>query len=180
LCVQNYKFDSNINYGCSMRGAWRALQCMGNDIAIVIHGPKGCNNEFKLDYTSGIAKTYCTDMNEKDVITGGIDKLKKIILDIDKSPDISLIVILTTCTSELIGEDIDGLVNNLQNQVSKKFLVLHTSGISGMVQSEGHNMVISDLAKKFIKIKPQIKNSINYIGYSWPWDFRDGRDLSEL
>ena len=180
LDIKNYKFNNNINYGCSMRGAWRALQCMGDDVAIVIHGPEGCNNEFKLDYTAGIARTYCTNMDEKDVITGGAEKLEKVIVNIDKLSHISLIVILTTCTSELIGEDIDGLVNKLKNKVSKKFLVLHTSGISGMVQSEGHNMVISNLAKRFIKIKSKKKNSINYIGYSWPWDHRSGRDISEL
>ena len=179
--VQNYSGKDNVNYGCSMRGAWRALQCMKNDVAIVIHGPKGCNNEFKLDYEDTIAKTYCTEMTENDVITGGLGKLEKLIFDLDKRPDISLIVILTTCTSELIGEDIDTLLQNLKNKTTKKCFVLHTSGISGMVQSDGHNMVISNLIKKYTsKNNEKIKNSINYIGYSWPFDHRAGRDMHEL
>lgn len=178
--IQNYKGTDNVNYGCSMRGAWRALQCMKDDVAIVIHGPKGCNNEFKLDYEKGLARTYCTNMVEQDVITGGVEKLEKLIMELNKNDNISVIVILTTCTSELIGEDIDGLVSNLNKKINKKCIVLHTSGISGMVQSEGHNMVITELAKNFMKKQELIPNSINYIGYSWPWDEREGRDISEL
>lgn len=178
--IKNYQGKDNVNYGCSMRGAWRALQCMKDDVAIVIHGPKGCNNEFKLDYTKGLARTYCTNMTEQDVITGGIDKLEKLIMELNENENISIIVILTTCTSELIGEDIDGLVSSLNKKIAKKCIVLHTSGISGMVQSEGHNMVITQLAKNFMKKKDLIPNSINYIGYSWPWDEREGRDISEL
>ena len=178
--IKNYQGKDNVNYGCSMRGAWRALQCMKEDVAIVIHGPKGCNNEFKLDYTKGLARTYCTNMTEQDVITGGIDKLEKLIMELNENENISIIVILTTCTSELIGEDIDSLVSSLNKKIAKKCIVLHTSGISGMVQSEGHNMVITQLAKNFMKKKDLIPNSINYIGYSWPWDEREGRDISEL
>lgn len=179
--VQQYKGRENINYGCSMRGAWRALQCMKEDIAIVIHGPKGCNNEFKLDFEDTIAKTYCTEMTENDVITGGLRKLEKLIFELDKNKEISLIVVLTTCTSELIGEDIDTLLKNLKNKISKECFVLHTSGISGMVQSDGHNMVISNLIKRYsLKNKDKIKNSINYLGYSWPFDHREGRDIHEM
>lgn len=178
--VRQYKGRENINYGCSMRGAWRALQCMKEDIAIVIHGPKGCNNEFKLDFEDTIAKTYCTEMTENDVITGGLRKLEKLIFELDKNKEISLIVVLTTCTSELIGEDIDTLLKNLKNKISKECFVLHTSGISGMVQSDGHNMVISNLIKKYSLKKDKIKNSINYLGYSWPFDHREGRDIYEM
>lgn len=179
--VQQYRGQENVNYGCSMRGAWRALQCMKEDVAIVIHGPKGCNNEFKLDYEDAIAKTYCTEMNENDVITGGLRKLEKLIFELDKNKNISLIVVLTTCTSELIGEDIDTLLQNLKNKISKECLVLHTSGISGMAQSDGHNMVISNLIKRYsLENKDKIKNSINYIGYSWPFDHRKGRDINEF
>lgn len=178
--VQSYKGKDNVNYGCSMRGAWRALQCMKDDVAIVIHGPKGCNNEFKLDYEKGLAKTYCTNMDEKDVITGGVSKLEKLVMELNQNPKINVIVILTTCTSELIGEDIDGLISSLKSVLNKKCIVLHTSGISGMVQSEGHNMVITQLAKNFMIKKDIVPNSINYIGYSWPLDNRDGRDISEL
>ncbi len=144
VSVQSYCGTDNVNYGCSMRGAWRSLQCMKDDVAIVIHGPKGCNNEFKLDYVGGVARTYCTNMNEKDVITGGLSKLKKLLFELNDIEKISLIVILTTCTSELIGEDIDGLVSKIKSKISKKCLVLHTSGISGMAQSDGHNMVIKE------------------------------------
>lgn len=180
VSVQSYCGTDNVNYGCSMRGAWRSLQCMKDDVAIVIHGPKGCNNEFKLDYVGGVARTYCTNMNEKDVITGGLSKLKKLLFELNDVEKISLIVILTTCTSELIGEDIDGLVSKIKSKISKKCLVLHTSGISGMAQSDGHNMVISELVKNFTKDQGKIPNSVNYIGYSWPFDYRAGRDMSEL
>ena len=156
--IKNYQGKDNVNYGCSMRGAWRALQCMKEDVAIVIHGPKGCNNEFKLDYTKGLARTYCTNMTEQDVITGGIDKLEKLIMELNENENISIIVILTTCTSELIGEDIDGLVSSLNKKIAKKCIVLHTSGISGMVQSEGHNMVITQLAKNFMKKKAFVQS----------------------
>ena len=178
--IQNYRGKDNVNYGCSMRGAWRALQCMKDDVAIVIHGPKGCNNEFKLDYQDGLARTYCTNMEEKDVISGGIWKLEKLIMELKENKKISIIVILTTCTSELIGEDIDGFVSNVNKKIDKECIVLHTSGISGMVQSEGHNMVITQLAKKIMKKQELIPNSINYIGYSWPLDYREGRDIAEL
>jgi len=178
--ITKYRGSENINYGCSMRGAWRALQCMGNDIAIVIHGPIGCNNEFKLDYSDGLARTYCTDMKETDVITGGIKKLEDLLLKLECNVEISLIVILTTCTSELIGENIEGLISQLKGNLHKKYIVLHTSGISGMVQSEGHNLVISNLIKNFTVETENDEKSVNYIGYSWPLDNESGRDISEL
>ena len=190
LCCRSDKLDTDeVNRfsghefndtGCSMRGAWRALQCMTDDIAIVIHGPEGCNNEFKHDCTPGIASTYSTKLTEQDIIRGGLEKLEKLVVNIDTTYKPKLIVILGTCASELIGDDIDGLVRVITPRLNSNIICLHTSGVSGLMQSQGHNLVLNELARKVMKKQTIIPKSINYVGYSLPWDSREGRDLSEL
>lgn len=178
--IVNYKGDRFINTGCSLTGAWRCLQALKNDTAIIVHGAIGCNNEFKLDYKPGLAATYNTNLNEIDIINGGEEKLRATIKFVDSHYKPKLIAVLGTCASELIGDDVDGIIDDLSKQIKSKIFVLHTSGMSGKMQTEGQNMVNKYFAEHIMKKQKIIPKSINYLGYSFAWDYSEGRDLNEL
>lgn len=166
--------------GCVMSGAWRSLQALKDDIAVIIHGARGCNNSFKLDYMDGASKTFNVDLNEHDVIFGGEQKLRQAILDIDTEYSPNLIVVLTSCCSELIGDDVDAVIAGVSSIINAKIFSLNTGGMSGKQQYEGQNAANLGLAKALMREQDIQKNTVNYLGYYFQWDYREGRDICEL
>lgn len=174
------EIDKCTMVGCTFRGAWRALQAMKEDVAIIIHGPRGCNNEFKLDYAAGVAKTYNVGITENEIIYGGEEKLRKYILHIDKNMKPKLIVVLVTCSGELIGDNVEAVIDTVSGKISSQIFSLHVGGMSGKIQSEGHNSVNTMLADKIMKRQETTPNSVNFLGYYFQWGYRKGHDLLEI
>lgn len=49
----------------------------------------------------------CTNFTEKEVVFGGVDRLRQIIRNTYKVLDTDLQVVLTGCTAGIVGDDVD-------------------------------------------------------------------------
>jgi nitrogenase molybdenum-cofactor synthesis protein NifE len=88
-------------------GALMAVDAIADAVPL-IHGPVGCSfqrkvNPFKL--YSPFFETPCTDMNDLEIVYGGEDKLRQGIKETYEKYHPKLIVVITTCASDLIGDD---------------------------------------------------------------------------
>jgi len=83
------------------------------DAVPLIHGPVGCAFQRKINPFRPYLPFYetpCTDMNDVDVVYGGEDKLSLGIRETYEKYHPNLIVVLTTCPSDLIGDDFKAVI----------------------------------------------------------------------
>jgi len=80
--------------------------------AILAHGPTGCNFRTSRILEEDGVKVFTTSMTEYDFIFGGRDRLIKVLRRIDHEFDFSLIGVVGTCASMIIGEDMEGAIED--------------------------------------------------------------------
>lgn len=161
--------------GCTLGGVSDVLSCV-QGIITIIHGPIGCaylnGTIVKIRWgettVGGMEKssvTVSTNLTQKDVIMGGEDKLEETILRVDREFRPEIIIILTTCSTGIIGEDIEGIVDNIRPKVKAKLLPIHSAGFSCRHQGGGYDIGYSLLIQQVMEEPDRkIPMSINVIG----------------
>ena len=97
----------------------------------LIHGPVGCAFQRKINPFRPYLPFYetpCTDMNDVDVVYGGEDKLSLGIKETYEKYHPNLIVVLTTCPSDLIGDDFRAVVEETKAKGDVGCDVVYTTG----------------------------------------------------
>ena len=116
------KLDSFIEqprYSCAI-GALQSVVAIPKAVPILHSGP-GCGDmvagffERSKGYAGGDTSP-CTNFSERDVVFGGIEKLRKIIKNTYKVLDTDLQVVMTGCTGGIVGDDIESLVQEFQDE----------------------------------------------------------------
>jgi nitrogenase molybdenum-cofactor synthesis protein NifE len=90
------------------------------DALPLIHGPVGCAFQRKLNpftLSSTFYDSPCTNLNNVDVVYGAEEKLFKGIVEAYEKYSPKLIIVITTCTTDLIGDDIDAAVQKAKEKV---------------------------------------------------------------
>ncbi len=196
--------------GCAYAGARGVVGGPVVDVIQMVHAPVGC-----AYYTWGSRRhlgdgynwampgvleneanhrrhCYCTDMQEKDVVFGGMDKLKKALLDafeINKGAKGAFIY--TTCTTALIGDDVGLVAKEVSKEVGKPVFACSAPGFCGVSQSKGHHEFNFQFYKWLMKLReehPEVclkeedktPYDINLIGeYNIDWDLLPVKPLFE-
>ncbi|MCR4936915.1 MAG: hydrogenase [Lachnospiraceae bacterium] len=127
------KFDGFIEqarYSCAI-GALQSVVAIPKAMPILHSGP-GCGDmvsgffERSKGYAGGDTSP-CTNFTERDVVFGGIEKLRKIISNSYKVLDTDLQVVMTGCTGGIVGDDIESLVQEFQD-AGKPIVSVDTPG----------------------------------------------------
>lgn len=90
------------------------------DAVPLIHGPVGCAFQRKVNPFkphSPFYTTPCTNMNDTDVVYGGEEKLEQGIIETYERYHPNLIVVITTCPSDLIGDDAEAVTREVSSEV---------------------------------------------------------------
>jgi nitrogenase iron protein len=136
--------------GCSIAGAFSAVKRIKDGMTIM-HSPSGCasasfsgclsNNAYVNMETRYPPNLLCTNMRETDVIFGGTKKLKATILDVHAKFPLRSIFIVTSCSSGIIGDDVNQVVDDLKAEGLSVYFI-PTDGVmnsgdyfTGMVNS---------------------------------------------
>ncbi len=167
----------NQNTGCA-EGSPMVLLPTVRGAAIVNHGPIGCagdfggwNNAYKLGLISRGLKVeqiraISSNLQEKDTVYGGIDKLKDAILEAHRRFTPKVIFIVTSCASGIIGDDIEGAANELQEELGIPIVPIYCEGFKSRVWSSGFDQVFHGILRKIVK-PPKEKQTdlINVINF---------------
>jgi nitrogenase molybdenum-iron protein alpha chain len=147
---------------CQMIPALSILSTLP-DTVVLVHGAIGCGGAAhnynasmrsrQMGDVSNPAGTLwiSTALGERDVVAGGEGKLRDAILDADRRYRPSAIVIVNTCTPSVIGDDIDGVVDAVQDSVSATVVPVHCEGIRTKVMATAYDAVYHGIAKHLIE-----------------------------
>jgi nitrogenase molybdenum-iron protein alpha chain len=196
--------------GCAFAGARGVVGGPISDVIHMVHAPIGCayytwgSRRNLSDYYPWVAPNklsntalnrrycVCTNMEEKDVVFGGVKKLKKACLEAAKLfPEAKGIMIYTTCTTGLIGDDVRSVARQVENETGLPIFTAESPGCSGVSQSKGHhdfNTQFYRQVKALRERRPELKMKeeektpydICLIGeYNMDWDLKIIKPLFE-
>ncbi len=146
-------------YVCAL-GAMQTVQAIYRAIPVIHAGP-GCAGKLagSLAGTTGDSgylnpQTYpCTNIGETEVVFGGEGKLHDVIENALKVMDGDLFVVLSGCTTEIVGDDIDQVVSEFEDAV-KPVISVPTAGFKG-TNIEGHEWVVNGLINQYLVRLPK-------------------------
>ena len=143
------------------------------DVAIIHHGPAGCSvasaGAYYLDKVMAKKRgvenhtVYVgTDMDEKDTIFGSTESLKKIILKVNKRYHPKAIFVTSSCATGIIGEDIDSVVDEVQEEVEVPIVAVHCEGFKSRIWATGFDIADHAVLSSIVKPPEKKQNTINF------------------
>lgn len=142
-------------YKCAM-SAMSTVQAIERAIPILHSGP-GCAQ--KLSNSAGSSGFFspnifpCTSINEQDVVFGGEKKLHSTIEAAIEIVDADLFVVLTGCTPEIVGDDVEEIVSDFQT-AKKPVIFAPTPGFKGNTY-KGHEWVVDAIVDQLLEAVPE-------------------------
>ncbi|MDR1029894.1 MAG: AAA family ATPase [Treponema sp.] len=163
-------------YGCAFSGAM-SITTQLEDCINIAHGPRSCAHITYQSITSvprrlllerGIVLPFISappvvssEMNEQVMIFGGIDTLRRKIIQVKKQHP-QVIFILTTCPSGIIGDDLTQVMD-LEDQTTRIIPVLSDGNLQGDYL-QGILLAYMELARSLIdrNLSPQ-EDTVNIV-----------------
>jgi nitrogenase molybdenum-iron protein alpha chain len=141
---------------CQQMNAIATLLSM-EDSVFIVHAPDGCsgcasmfNEMYKVgQYHRGAkiarnAHIISTSVAEEDVIRGGEPKLADTIKEAVRRYNPKIVFIFASCSSGIIGDDIDSVAEELQEEFDKAILIpIHCEGFKSKIHSTGFDVVFN-------------------------------------
>lgn len=164
------------NRGCCFAGCKGVVLGPIKNVVQIVHGPIGCSyytwgtrrHKGKTEEGSKNFLSYCfsTDMQDPDIVFGGEKKLKQAIREAVEIFEPEAIMITATCPVGLIGDDINAIAAEAQEEYGIPILAFSCEGYKGVSQSAGHHIANNGLMEHVVGKKdvdlPQY--SINLLG----------------
>jgi nitrogenase molybdenum-iron protein alpha chain len=161
-CAQGQNRRFSQSGGCQLGLALGIINSLTNVVTIV-HSPLGCCSG--LAGMAGVRnssrasrglvtedQTFIhTNMDELDVVNGGIDKLRRAILYAEEEYHPEVIAIVNGCVPGIIGDDIDSVVRELETQVSARIVPVHCEGFKSRFVSSGYDAANHGILKYLIR-----------------------------
>ncbi|HBE76207.1 MAG TPA: Fe-only nitrogenase subunit beta [Firmicutes bacterium] len=172
----------NINpmYTCQPAGAQYVSIGIKDCIALV-HGGQGCVMFVRLLFGQHFKENFdlaSSSLHEDGAVFGALNRIEEgVDVLLMRYPHVKVVPIITTCATEIIGDDVDGLMSKLNSGLLKKkyadrevYLVpIHTPSFKGSMVS-GYDVAVKDLISYFAK-KGEPNGKLNLItGWVNPGD----------
>ncbi len=157
-------------YTCAI-GALQTVVAIPRAVPILHSGP-GCGEmiagffERSTGYAGG-PTSPCTNFSEKEVVFGGVNRLRELIKNTYKVLDTDLQVVLTGCTAGIVGDDVDSVVSEFVSE-GKPIVSVETAGFKAS-NFEAHSLVVNAIIDQYVTLfedenKPKSeKNTVNLI-----------------
>ena len=148
-------------YKCAL-AAMQTVHAITGAIPILHSGP-GC--AAKLNDNNGTSGRFspnifpCSSVSEKEVVFGGTGKLRSTIENALKVIDADLFVVLSGCTSEIIGDDIEEVAGNFTD-AEKPVLWAKTPGFKGN-NYLGHDWILKSIFEQYLEDGETEKGLVN-------------------
>lgn len=145
------KSISGVRTGCALQGALRTVQEIYGAVPI-LHSVPGCGISDYLAKKEGVVNTGyiegyevpATDVFEKQVIFGGGSRLREQIKNTAKVIRGDLYLILNSCESAMVGDDIAAMAKEAAEQGKKVIYCENTAGFKGK-GADGYVSVFSSV-----------------------------------
>lgn len=138
-------------YTCAI-GALQTVVAIPRAVPILHSGP-GCGEmisgffERSTGYAGG-STSPCTNFSEKEVVFGGIDRLRQIIRNSYRVLDSDLQVVMSGCTGGIVGDDIEGLVQEFADE-GYPIVAVDTPGFKTN-NFNAHSIVVNAIIDQYV------------------------------
>lgn len=170
-------FIEQPRYSCAL-GAQQSVVAIKRAVPILHAGP-GCSN--KINNLIGQGEGYaggstipCTNVSESEIVYGGEHRLREVIEGSFKVIDADLYVVLTGCTSDIVGDDVGRVTADFQH-LGKPIVFAETGGFKSnnyVSHEKVVNAIIDQYVDKFgskVATKKELVNVFSVIPYQDPY-----------
>lgn len=170
--------------GCSSGNALCQL-AMIRDAAVINHAPVGCAGDFfnynfvyrvgqmERDLPSVIGRYFNTNIEENDTIFGATEKLAATIRAVHERVHPKAIFITTSCASGIIGDDVEGVANELSDELGIPVVSCFCEGFKSKIWTTGFDSAYHSVVRKIVKPPEKKTNKVNIINF-WGSHIFDG------
>jgi len=119
---------------------------------VIIHGAIGCSAAELYFYKEEDKNTwYSTDLNERDTIMGGDEKLKKTVERAYKKYKSKVIFVVGTPVVAINNDDINSVILELEEELDTKIISIDTDGFKTKASINGIDIVLHALGRYVIQ-----------------------------
>ncbi|WP_416177886.1 nitrogenase component 1 [Dialister sp.] len=170
-------FTKTKSMSCTMTAVWRAVVgCRG--CAVIFHSPMGCvhvaasmdlGNHYRLsaDGEREVEETVplvSSNLREKDSIFGGIDRLHECIAYTMKTYHPECLLIASSCTAGVIGDDVDEEAASAETEYGIPVLSMPFAGFLGGEYSDGYYKTAKAIMDRFFVKNDHEPDSVVLLG----------------
>ena len=129
-----------------------ALQVLSGieETAIVIHGVVGCAASVLYQNQYRSIHWYSTNLNERDTILGGDEKLRKTVLRAYEEVNAKLIFIVGTPVVAINNDDVNSVILELEEEIDAKVISITTDGFKTKAPVTGYDIVLHSLLRNVV------------------------------
>ncbi|MDR0862464.1 MAG: nitrogenase [Oscillospiraceae bacterium] len=140
------------------------------DVAVIYHAPSGCTLYTTIlgdQLATRINTSYDThlvgtDMNESDTVFGALDSVRDIVYKVKKQYNPKAIFIASSCVTGVIGEDIDSVVEELDEEFDIPVIAIHCEGFKSRIWASGFDIGDHAVLQHLVKPPVEKRNVINF------------------
>jgi nitrogenase molybdenum-iron protein beta chain len=175
-------------FTCQPAGAQFASIGIKDCIGLV-HGGQGCVMFVRLIFSQHFKESFelaSSSVHEDAAVFGALNRVEQgVDVLLMRYPHVKVIPIISTCSTEVIGDDIDGLVLKLNSGLLKEkypdreihLVPIHTPSFVGSMIS-GYDVAVKDLIEHFAKKEAEKNGKINlFTGWVNPADVTELKSL---
>jgi nitrogenase molybdenum-iron protein alpha chain len=162
-CLNGTKRTFAQSQGCQLTLSLAILNTIRNAV-IIVHAPIGCGGSSLA--VAGLNKGFMkmrdpaakglvwlnTNLDESDVIEGGESKLREAILYADREFRPDAIIIVNSCVPALIGDDLDGVVEQLQQEITARIVPVHCEGFKTKIMASAYDSVYHGVLRNLVGV----------------------------
>ncbi len=153
---------------------------MIQDAAVVNHAPLGCSGDFsnfnfinrsgqhKRGWQLANAHLISSNLRENDMVFGGAAKLREAVREAFHRYHPKAIFITTSCASGIIGEDMEGIADEIQTELGIPIIPIYCEGFKSKIWATGFDAAYHGILRKVVKPavhkRPELINIINFWG----------------
>lgn len=148
------------------------------DAAVVNHAPLGClgdslyqnianhYGQFHRNWAYTNVNMLSTNMGESDTVFGGAERLSDGIREAFRRFNPTAIFVTTSCASGIIGDDIQGIIDDLKEEIPVPVVPVHCEGFRSKVWATGFDAAFHAILTRIVK-PPREKRSdlVNIINF---------------
>lgn len=138
-------------YSCAL-GAQQTVVAIPRAVPVLHSGPGCCNKVTRLigqgEAYAGGSTIPCTNATERDVVFGGVEKLRSVVNGALQVIDADLYVILTGCTAAIVGDDVDSVAQEFRD-AGKPVVCAETGGFKTN-NYRSHEVVVNAVVDQYV------------------------------
>jgi nitrogenase molybdenum-iron protein alpha chain len=161
------------------------VECQAGNIrgaVTVQHSPIGCGTGqviYNSIFRNGLAARglpvqslhlISTNLREKDMVYGGIDKLEASVREAKRRHNPKAIFIATSCATGIIGDDVDGAASKLEAELGIPVIPLHCEGFKSKHWSTGFDATQHGIVRQLVRKNPQKQEDLVNVINLWGSD----------